>query len=298
MAARPTCYRLAYLTANDGRDFSIDYLNFRNMARRPPGVEHVEITIAISRVRPVSRANLRQIDALVRLAEASPWLSVRTVIWKGNVGRDFSSAQACLQSMAEVAASTDYVMLRNRSAYGPLCDDWYSAYVAQYEKHPDTGLVGSTISLVGPPWHATTDDVRHVQTYVYLSQWRHLAPLIDEFPGCRCKDNPTAIVQGELGLNQQIMAAGLGISCLHWPEHVFRTGSLDDPSLPRRDIKSELSGLPFLYKFPAYRRSRGPFWRRLAWVSSLAIGGLVHSPRRDSQSAEPGVRYLKLSDPD
>jgi len=147
----PTRYHLAYLTANDRSDFIADYLHFRNMARRCPGVPHVEITIAVSRVRPFSAAYTRALDGLVRCAAASPWLSVRAVIWKGNVGRDFGSTQACLKSIAEVATVQDYVMVRNRSAYGPLTDSWYSAYIEQYEKHPATGLVGSTINLIGHP---------------------------------------------------------------------------------------------------------------------------------------------------
>jgi len=259
-------HHLIYVTANDQRNFSIDYLNFRNMIARHPGVPRVDITIAISRVRPWSKGNEMEMGALVGAAEAAPWLAVRAVIWKGNVGRDFSSTEACLQSLVGIAEADDFVMVRNRSAYGPFTDDWYSAYVDQFEKHPGTGLVGNTINLTGPPTMPAGEDGRHVQTYIYLSRWKHLAPLAASYPGRRCLDNASAILDGELGLNRKIMAAGLDISCLYWPERTFGLATADDPALPRKDIKAQVESLPFRYKFPDYRRNREAMQSRIAWV--------------------------------
>lgn len=281
-------YHLAYLTANDGRDFSIDYLNFRNMARYPPGVACVEITIAISQVRPFSAADARQVAALVHLVSAVPWLRLRTVIWKGNIGRDFSSAEACLCSMADSAHDDDFVMVRNRSGYGPFMGDWYEMYIDQYRRHAGSGLVGSTMHLSGPPNMPEGMDPRHVQTYVYLSQWRHLGTLLAEFPGRTCTDNPGAILFGELGLSQRILAQGLGLSCLHWPNHFFVAGSSNDPALPLRDIKAEVTGLPFRYKFPAYRRAVAPQLLRLLWVLSTYMSWIM----RRAPAASPRQLHL------
>lgn len=257
---------LAYLTANDGRDFSIDYLNFRNMAQLHPGVPLVEITIAISEVRKRSSFDVRQVDALVRLVSAVPWIKVLAVIWKDNLGRDFSSAEKALRFIAPTAGDDDAVMVRNRSAYGPFAAGWYAKYQSQFHSRADSGLVGNTIHLSGPPNMPDGMDPRHVQTYVYLSQWRHLRALLDDFPGRQCTDNPGAILHGELGLSQRMMARGLSLSCLHWPDHGFATASIDDPSLPAGDIKSTVEGLPFRYKFPAYRRALLPQILRLAWA--------------------------------
>lgn len=294
----PTRYHLAYLTANDRRDFIADYLHFRNMARRCPGVPHVEITIAVSRVRPFSAADTRALDGLVRCAAASPWLNVRAVIWKGNVGRDFGSTQACLKSIAEVATVQDYVMVRNRSAYGPLTDSWYRAYIEQYEKHPATGLVGSTINLIGHPSKPDNADSRHVQTYVYLSQWRHFEPLIDDYPGSKCTDRLEIIVQGEIGLSWRIMDSNLQISSLYWPDHAFSASSPDDPSLPHEDIKRKAVGLPFQYKFPGYLRSPSAFFRRLAWLGWLAAGRLSLYPQLRSTPLCHGTRHHHVSEYD
>lgn len=285
-------YYLAYLTANDGRDFSIDYLNFRNMARHPPGVPCVEVTIAISQVRPFSSADARQIFALVHLASSVPWLRVRTVIWKGNIGRDFSSAEACLRSLAESAYDDDFVLIRNRSGYGPFSGGWYSVYIDQFRRHANSGLVGSTMHLSGPPNMPQGMDPRHVQTYVYLSQWRHFSSLLADFPGRQCTDSPGAILYGELGLSHRIMAQGLSLSCLHWPGHVFTSKSSDDPALPLGDIKSEVAGLPFRYKFPAYRRAFTPQLLRLFWMFATYMPWFW----RRTPTASP--RQLHLNDYD
>jgi len=264
-AGEPACH-LAYLTANDLWNFSIDALNFRNMARLDPGVPRVDISIAISRVRPFTRSDEADIAALLRCAAAAPWLRVRRVIWKGNRGRDFSSAEACLTALAREAADDDFVLLRNRSAYGPFAAGWYRAYIDQYRRHPGTGLVGNTINLSGPPGLAPDEDGRHVQTYLYLSQWRHLAPLAHDFPGNRCSDNASAIRSGELGLSRYMLSVGLCLSCLNWPERAFAAATPDDPQLPRGDVKSAATQLPFRYKFPDYRRRRAAMLQRAAWV--------------------------------
>jgi hypothetical protein len=269
VTAAETRNHLAYLTANDRRGFAVDYLHFRNMARRDPGVPLVEITIAVSEVRPFSRSDRRAVEGLVRCAARSPWLRVRAVIWKGNIGRDFGSAQACLRSIAEDARGDDYVMVRNRSAYGPLLDDWYSAYISQYLRHPDTGLVGSTINLVGHPripGGADGGAATHVQTYVYLSEWRHLEPLLDDYPASGCVERLDVIAQGEIGLSRRIMENGLRISSLQWPAYAFGASSPDEPSLPHEDIKGRVGGLPFLYKFRGYLWSPTAVVARLGWI--------------------------------
>jgi hypothetical protein len=168
------CY-LAYLTANDSGLFIADYLNFRHMVRFPPGVRRVIVYVAVSVTKPLSQGDYLALEELATLTEQCDWLDVRRILLKGNVGRDFSSAEACLQAIAEEASPEDYVMVRNRSAYGPQRENWYRDYVDQFERFSDTGLVGSTINFTChlPVQGLTT----HVQTYAYLSTWKLLQPL-------------------------------------------------------------------------------------------------------------------------
>jgi hypothetical protein len=290
-------YHFAYLTANDLKGFAIDYLHFRNMAHRVPGVAPVEITIAVSLVRPFSADDARALEGLVRCASASESLRVRAVILKGNVGRDYSSAQACLRLIGEDASDDDYVMLQNRSAYGPLTDSWYQAFIDQYQKHPDTGMVGNTINLSGHQTMPKNIDARHVQPYVYLSQWRHFRSLVDDFPGCRCTDRPEIIIVGEIGLSRKIMAKNLKISCLLWPDHAFTADSPVDPSLPRGDRKRKAFGLPYRHKFPAYLRSPKALFHRSAWSLWRASHRLIPVPPPATATQNP-IRYLRIKEHD
>jgi hypothetical protein len=288
----PRRYYLAYLTANDLGSFNLDHLHFRNMARRDPGVPFVEVVVAVSEVLPFSATDRRSLELLAECAAQSQWLGVSVVIWKGNVGRDFGSARACLKWIAESARDEDFVMVRNRSAYGPLCGDWYGAYIAQYRRHPNTGLVGSTINLVGhpkiPPGEVWSP---HVQTYVYLSKWRHLEPLVADYPGSSRASRPEVIAQGEIGLSRRIMGGGLRISSLCWPDRAFDTQSPDDLSLPHTDIKSEVRGLPFLYKQSGYTYRPQALAARAVWV----MRGLSHKSRGE---AEGDTRICHISSRD
>jgi hypothetical protein len=291
-------YHFAYLTANDQRGFATDYLHFRNMAHRLPGVAPVEITIAVSLVRPFSADDARALEGLVRCASVAESLRVQAVIWKGNVGRDYSSAQACLALIRGNASDGDYVMLQNRSAYGPLTNSWYKAFIDQYEKHPDTGLVGTTINLTGHQSMPKNIDARHVQPYVYLSQWRHLRSLVDDFPGIRCTRRREIIIAGEIGISKRIMEKNLKISCLFWPDHAFTAQSEVDPSLPRADIKRKAFGLPYRHRFSGYLRTPKALMHRLAWRAWLASYRLIPVPSAKGTARGQLIRHLRINEYD
>lgn len=260
---------LAYLTATDSRSHAADYLNLTNMVRYHPGVEKIVLFIAISRVSSERRDDPRAVACLLREVQKCPWLELRSVFWKSNIGRDFSSAAVCLNAMRDSAAAEDFVMVRNRSAYGPFEDSWYAKYVVQYERFANTGLVGSTINFLGHPLRPTPNPATHVQTYVYLSQWKHLEPFLTDYPGARCAERLDLIEQGEIGLSQSIMKRGLGLSCLQWSDTCFTAEQPRAPELPAEDIKSLVKGLPFTHRSNRY------FWQPR---SLLALCNMVPSP--------------------
>jgi hypothetical protein len=294
--ADPRRYYLAYLTANDQRSFLLDYLHFRNMAVRDPGVPAVDVVIAISRVRPFSAADRRDLEYLVRHAAESPWLRIHAVIWKGNVGRDFGSADACLKWIARAARPDDYVMVRNRSAYGPTSGDWYRAYVSQYRRHAGTGLVGSTINLIGHPKISRDGLSPHVQSYVYLSEWRRFAALLADdrgYPGSRCTERLDLIEQGEIGLSKRVMESGLRISSLYWPEYAWGSGDAIEPSLPRADIKSEAREVPLSHRLRGYTLSPSALKMRTEWALRHVRGHAASGP-----GVAAGIEELRSSDYD
>jgi hypothetical protein len=254
-----------YLTANDDRSYVVDMLHFHHMARHAPGVRTIEVVIVVSAVKEFSAADRRAIDWLVADASSCPWLKFRTVIWKGNVGRDFSSAAAGLRALAGELAPTDFVMVRNRSGYGPFEAGWYQRFIDQYRRHPGTALTGSTLCLRGHPKLPSEGPCAHVQTYVYLSQWQQLRTVSGNFPGARAPDRLQTIVAGEIGLSRRFLQAGARISCLHWPEQAFDLEQVAATPLPRADFKSEDLGVPIRYKYPAYRRRLSELGLRARW---------------------------------
>lgn len=257
---------MLYLTANDDRRFAVDMLHFHHMRRHAPGVRVIEIVIVVSCVRPVSAAEQRAIDWLIADCADCPWLKIRTVIWKGNVGRDFSSAAVGLRALAGELNADDLVMVRNRSGYGPFEPGWYQRYVDQLFRHPGTALAGSTLCLRGHPKLASEAPWAHVQSYVYLSQWRHLRTLTGNYPGSRCVDRTRVIVDGEIGLSRQFLLQGARISCLHWPDLAFNAELATTTQLPREDFKSEDLGVPIRYKYSGYRRRLRELGLRSRWL--------------------------------
>ena len=271
------CY-LIYVTANDDPTYINDFFNFDDMARMNPGVSHIDIIIAISQARPFRAIDIMALNALRKRAEDSGWLKVLNIVWKGNVGRDFSSAQACFALLANVISEYDYIMVRNRSSYGPLAVNWYQAYKRQYHKFPNTGMVGSSINLSGHPLMSDPKNAIHVQTYCYFSQWLHLKKLVDDFPGIGCLNKFDVIVQGEIALSGRIMENDLQISCLQWPNDVFNLSMRHSSvTLNGSGIKS-VANIPIRYRIyrKSFRRPRGLIFG-LLWLFRIKIMSYFYS---------------------
>lgn len=246
-------YFLGYLTANDDPEFTIDYLNIRNMLRHHPGVPAIHVCIAVSEVNKIREMDRRKVDKLRDRLLRSPYFADVTVIFKSNKGRDFSSAQQCLRYFSAFCSDTDYIMIQNRSGHGPLQKNWFSDYISQNKKLPDGGLTGNTINQGGHPLKKTEGITTHVQTYVYVSQWQYFKPLMDQYPGAACTERLDVIAQGEIGLSIAFLKAGLQLNCLYWPDYVFDKKNTRYTELPQKDIKKFTRDLPIKYKFRSYR---------------------------------------------
>lgn len=245
---------MAYLTANDDSSYTKDMLNFTNMAKFNPGVEHIDLFIAISAVRPFTDSDTRKIRRLANILKDCTWISVKKIILKGNIGRDFSSAYVCLNEIAKHASGQDIVMVKNRSGYGPLCSDWFKAYSDLLRSHAEIGLVGSTINFSGHPEKKSYGMQTHVQTYAYMGYWKHFNEILDTFPAIKCTNRTNLIVEGELGLSTHFLKRGLSLACLAWPNQLFNLSHLTDPTLPQHDIKRKVKNIPIRYKYNAYGR--------------------------------------------
>lgn len=250
-----TRYFISYASANDDVSFYVDYLHFRNRSRFRSGVPKTELFVAISEVIPFTPLQHDIWAAFYRRFSVTE-IELSSVSFKSNIGRDFSSHALNLRLISKQASSGDYVLFLNRSAYGPLCDDWYGAYVKQFERYEGTALCSSTINLAGhPSLEADGGNTAHVQTYSFLGQFPFLNKFLESFPGEHEDTRLGVIEHGEIGLSQWVTRKGNHITCLAWPNHVLWEGHPADKKLPMRDIKNELSyvkNLPFRYKFSKY----------------------------------------------
>lgn len=243
-------YFLIYTTANE-TDFLVDYVNILKMCEFKPGVAKVEVVFVVSEVDLGNQKSNIALGYIKRLLDASDWLELKGVFFKSNIGRDFSSAQYGLQVISNMASDEDVVMIRNRSAYGPFKNDWFSTYVEFFDSIESFGLIGNTMNQSGHSKleYAKNEITCHVQTYLYLSVFGILKKLIEDFPGVYESNRIQLISKGELGLSRKIMDEGFVIGCIFWPDYPFGNSIYNYPDLPQGDIKNQILGLPFEHRY-------------------------------------------------
>ena len=242
-------YYLSYATANDDDYFSADCFNFINMIKYNPGVKNIFLFIAISEVQKFTLHQKKIFSLLLNKIDNCPWITLKEIIIKNNIGRDFSSTKYCLKAISKTANIKDYVMIRNRSGYGPFSKFWYKNYINQFNKTNSMGLVGSTINFSGHPSKKIPGIKTHVQTYVYLSTWACLSQVYTDFPGSLCTNRIDLINKGEIGLSNFFIKRGYDISCLFWPSEIFNIKNHNSQNLPQKDIKKFARNLPIIYKY-------------------------------------------------
>ncbi len=237
---------MCYSTAND-TDFFLDFMNFSRLARHDPGVSEVELFLVISEVHPATDVESRMAEKLMRLAAQNPKIRCRSIRFKSNVGRDFSSAALGLAQMLEEGSDSDYCLFVNRSGYGPFEDAWFARYV-DHLVASGAALVGTTINFSGHPKGMRGKINTHVQTYAYLAKLSTMRPLDGQFPA-EYETNRVALIDaGEIGLSAWIMQNGGTLSCLFWPAHSFSKHNPVAKELPQTDMKKIANCFPFLYK--------------------------------------------------
>lgn len=282
--------RLCYVTANDDPWLSVDWLNLHRMCRLDPGVSPIEVCLAVSEVRPAGRLDRAALRRLIGLVERCPHFELRHAFFKDNTGRDFSSVGRCLRRLADDAGDDDAVMIVNRSAYGPFCENWYGAYLQQMERHPGAAACGTTINLVGLPGADKHGVTTHIQTYAYVVRFGAVRPMLDAFPGERVWGNYEAVVDGEILLSNRLLREGHALTCLAWPDVAF-TWERPDGS-PAGGGAAGPASLPFRHKFTKYRRRPVAAAQRLRCVASTCLASPGETCRAVSRKV--GSTYAKL----
>ena len=208
-------YYLVYVTANDS-PLDKDYINLFLSRKFFPGVTPVQLYIVVACVRKFSRFHRWMLRRIIGMVESGQHFKCKMAILKNNAGRDFGSVAQALQALSNEVQPDDYILVRNRSTWGPLADGWYKRYVDLLDSSDQLGLVGSTINLTDHPWRKRNYNAAHVQTYVYASQWKYLSTLLPGFPGREAANHVEAILHGEIELSQEIMKRGWNIAAFNY----------------------------------------------------------------------------------
>lgn len=247
------------------------------MAAHHPGVEQVQVYVAISLVRPWSNIDTNIMDAILHSTDRCQWLQPVFVILKDNVGRDFSSAKKCIQQMEAHTTPEDYVLVRNRSSRGPRIDHWYSAYVDQFNRHKDSGLTGSTLNLKDHFSRGEKTNVAHVQTYAYMSRYEIFSQITDDFPGEQSKSHLEAILQGEIGLSQRILSMGYSISALHQPSLIINAGNQNEDNVDLNLYNVDDLVIPIVHRRRYSVKTKK--WQKIIAYSRVVWNGLKRNKK-------------------
>ena len=254
-------FHMIYVTADDS-DFTVDFQNMANMLKYDPGISKVNLYVIINQIHDAFR-NQKLLENYIRqLFSKSEKLRLKAIKFGVNVGRDFGGVNIGLDHMIQDGMEDqDFIMIRNRSAYGPFLNNWYSNYAHLFTNH-NVGLVGNTINLRGHK-QISNENYTHVQTYLYLSKGKILREMKGSFPGSDAKTRLEVIREGEFGLSRKIMRMGYDITCLNWPDRFFNATSQIDEDLPLKDLKRQVTHLPFIHR--KGMKQYMPFYKRLLW---------------------------------
>jgi hypothetical protein len=244
-------YFVSYASAND-EPYRTDLAHLHSMLKFSSGVGLVDVYIAISRVsdRKFYDRVFRLACRLVSLGSKS--LKIRSITMKSNVGRDFSSHACNCERIFESGKDSDFVLFLNRSAYGPLSDNWFLDYLNLYNRFSDVSIAGTTINFLGHPSITTEGPTSHVQTYAFLMRVEDCKKYLMSLPAQREEERLKVIAFGEIELSKRVMLSGKAITCLAWPSDAFTFHNPSGRHLPKRDIKAEVTDLPFLHRYRRY----------------------------------------------
>jgi len=206
---------MVYVTANDTALLK-DYINLYLSRKFDPGVATVQLIIVVGGAKKFKRLHRWMLHRIISMVESGRRIKCKLVILKTNAGWDFGSAAQALQALSSEAQSEDYILVRNRSTWGPHADGWYKKYIDLLDISDQLGLVGSSISFKDHPARKRNYDIAHVQTYVYASQWKFLSALLPGFPGREATNHLEAVLQGEIELSQEIMKRGWNLAALNY----------------------------------------------------------------------------------
>lgn len=267
---------LIYMTANE-KNYITDFRNFKRIASHNAGCSNVFLILVVSEVKTKSTYDEKITKALCSIAMKNPQLCGCSVIFKPNKGRDFSSALCAMNFIVKFVGQQDaHCLFVNRSAIGPLKDNWFAEFLEQLEL-TGSRIAGITVNQSGLNGAKVTCNNLHVQTYAYMCKKSFFQTLLDKFPGVDRETKEDLIVYGEIELSRMALQNGGKISCLAWPNITFPSEDQQGNWIPKDDIKREVKNLPYLHRTNIWlKRSVSDYmslFNFLVWKSLVFLFG-------------------------
>ena len=109
-----------YATANEKRFYLEDFENLLRIKSMSSGVSKIHLYLAVSLVKKEGFFDRLFAKVVRHLFLNESQVLLEKIIFKGNVGRDFSSFAALNAEVHKVCKNDDYLLFQNRSAKGAL----------------------------------------------------------------------------------------------------------------------------------------------------------------------------------
>jgi|GEM_PF-2070100 len=250
----PGIFFHCYATANDKRLYLKDIQNLVRIKNADHGVGKLILYIAISKVKGLNFFDKLFMNTVKKLFHNHPTIELRSIYFKSNKGRDFSSYASLHRRVKQLASDEDYIFFQNRSAFGPYLDNWLSSFVRQFEKFEHVAVCGSTINF--NDHHMRSDDkIPHVQTYAFLTKAKYFNLFGECFPAEDETERLKIILEGEIGLSQYFLQRDMKITCMEWGDRAITNNC---KALYDGDIKIAVKGDHQFYHRKYFRRNKLP----------------------------------------
>jgi|NorSeaMetagenome_1021524.scaffolds.fasta_scaffold15830_3 hypothetical protein len=244
-------YFHCYATANDSRIYLKDIQNLMRLKSNYSGFSKIILLIAISEVNKISFFDRFFVENLKNIFHNHPFIELREIYFKGNIGRDFSSYQTLLNKVKKTANDDDFILFQNRSGYGPFQENWYKKFVNQFEKFDSIAICGSTINFNDHPLRSLSNNLPHIQTYSFLTKVFYMKMFGDIFPGSNQAERLNIICDGEIELSQFFLRKKHKITCIEWPDEEI---SNQTNPISLLDIKAKVVAKHYFYHRKYFRK--------------------------------------------
>lgn len=160
---------------------------------------------------------------------------IEDVYFRDNVGMDIGAYNYGIELLKSNNSEGD-VLFMNSSVRGPENENWLKNYQKLFNSSPETGLCGISLNSHNTNFHERVF-MPHLQSFFLYTSMDVIRKLFNNgFPGSSITSDKIGLIhEGEIGISQVVLDAGLGIVSSAFPEFNYQKG--DEWTIPEGDIR-------------------------------------------------------------